>query len=142
MSARWHRVQMTALVATGSAAGALARLGLSMLVVVPVFGSLLVNVLGSALILFVVRYLAHSHCARLKLFITTGFCGGFTSLSSFSWEAVALTRALQPLSAGGLCLLVAFVVLSTTAWLGGGVIGWWLGGRALRPEQSAGGGQG
>ena len=58
------------------------------------YGTLAVNVLGSLLIgvllsLFEERFVVNS---SLRVFLTIGILGGFTTFSSFSYETIALLR--------------------------------------------------
>ena len=54
--------------------------------------TLLINVTGSLLLGFVVRYAADSAAlsAETRLLLTTGFCGGYTTFSTFSYETARL----------------------------------------------------
>lgn len=56
------------------------------------FGTLTVNVLGAFAIGLVARYALDSpdFSPELRVFITTGLCGGFTTFSAFSLETVEL----------------------------------------------------
>lgn len=56
------------------------------------FGTLAVNVCGSALMGLVVGLLTTAHITsqEMRLFLTTGLLGGFTTFSAFSLDAVAL----------------------------------------------------
>jgi CrcB protein len=66
-------------------------------------GTLAVNVLGS-LVIGVVMALSLERgviAAELRIFLTIGFCGGFTTMSTFSYETLALLRAGEPLLAFG-----------------------------------------
>jgi len=57
-------------------------------------GTLIVNVSGSFLLGFVMRYaLASSTLGpELRALLTTGFCGGYTTFSTFTYETVMLTE--------------------------------------------------
>jgi len=60
-------------------------------------GTLTVNIIGS-LIIGIVLGLALKHQApsnNLVLFIATGFCGGFTTFSAFSYENVMLLKSVD-----------------------------------------------
>lgn len=82
------------------------------------YGTLTVNIIGS-LILGIVIYLFDSReliSPGLRLFLTIGFCGGFTTFSTFSLETMNLIRnaeylyaALNILSSVVLCLFVVFI---------------------------------
>jgi fluoride exporter len=86
-----------ALVALGGAIGSVARYGVGALAAqlfgaaFP-WGTLLVNLTGSFLIA-VVMHVALSGTAislELRIFLTTGIMGGFTTYSSFNYETLAL----------------------------------------------------
>ncbi|MFB6135161.1 MAG: CrcB family protein [Halobacteriaceae archaeon] len=105
-------------VGTGGALGALSRFGLNQLVDgerYPV-GTTLVNVLGS----FLLGALTFAGVGgQFGLLLGTGFCGAFTTFSSFSYGTVRLwetgDRALAALNAASnLCGALAGVGL---AWL-------------------------
>lgn len=86
------------LVALGGAVGALGRYGLSGWVQGRVglfpWGTLVVNVLGSFLLGFAVRYLESTVVpAEWRQAITIGLLGAFTTFSTFSYEAVVLAQA-------------------------------------------------
>ena len=55
-------------------------------------GTLVVNVTGSLLLGFLIRYAlgGATISPELRLFLTTGFCGGYTTFSTFSYETVRL----------------------------------------------------
>ncbi|MFI5207436.1 MAG: fluoride efflux transporter CrcB [Gemmatimonadales bacterium] len=54
-------------------------------------GTLLINVTGSLILGFIFRYAAGSSMSpEVRAMLTTGFCGGYTTFSTFSWEAVRL----------------------------------------------------
>jgi CrcB protein len=79
------------------------------------FGTLAVNVVGSALMGLVVGLLATAHVTsqETRLFLATGLLGGFTTFSAFSLDAVALwERGDHGLA---IAYALASVVLSLTA---------------------------
>ncbi|HEU4698361.1 MAG TPA: fluoride efflux transporter CrcB [Gemmatimonadales bacterium] len=55
-------------------------------------GTLVINILGSCVLGFLVRWAADSTAVtpEARALLTTGFCGGFTTFSTFSAETVAL----------------------------------------------------
>src|SRR4051812_26685832 len=51
----------------------------------------LINVVGSFIMGFIMRYVMDSSVSMdVRLMLATGFCGGFTTLSAFSFEFVQL----------------------------------------------------
>jgi CrcB protein len=118
------------LVALGSALGGIAR-GLVSLLMRPVaegwpWDIWLVNVAGSfAITAFAALSVLHG--ARwpagdgMRLFVMVGFCGGFTTFSIFSLEAMMLWQAGATMQAG------TYVGASLVGWLLGGVLGLWIG---------------
>ena len=85
------------LVAIGGAIGSVARYGMGALAAQLLgstfpWGTLLVNLTGSFLI-SVVMHVALTGTAislELRIFLTTGIMGGFTTYSSFNYETLAL----------------------------------------------------
>lgn len=74
----------------GGACGSLIRYIVSNRVILP-YGTLLVNILGcfilgilSVFVLKRAKYIPH----KLRLGLTTGFCGGLTTFSTFSYEVL------------------------------------------------------
>jgi CrcB protein len=57
-------------------------------------GTLVINVTGSFLLGFLLRYAlgTASVTPEVRALLTTGFCGGYTTFSTFSYEAVALAE--------------------------------------------------
>lgn len=55
-------------------------------------GTLLVNLSGSLLLGFLLRYALETPAVspEVRALLTTGFCGGYTTFSTFSYETVAL----------------------------------------------------
>lgn len=86
------------------------------------FGTLAVNVAGSALAGFLVgQALDGGRLADplVRDFLVVGFCGGFTTVSSFALRTLELALAGQPLRA------FANVVASTGLSLGAALLGLW-----------------
>jgi len=54
--------------------------------------TLVINVTGSILLGFLMRYLVDGVpvAVEVRALLTTGFCGGYTTFSTFSYETVAL----------------------------------------------------
>jgi CrcB protein len=83
------------------------------------YGTLIVNVFGSLLIgflmsMFEARILAS---ANLRIFLTIGILGGFTTFSTFSYETVALLREGSFLVGVINIVTTLFLCLGAT-WLG------------------------
>lgn len=79
-----------------------------------------VNLIGSLLIGFIASALVRQQSAALQLMLITGFCGGFTTFSTFSAEGLKLLRAGQPLP------YLIYVGASVLGGLLCCAIGWWL----------------
>lgn len=85
------------LVAVGAALGGSLRYWMSGAVqkIVPLnfpFGTLTVNALGSFILGFIIFYFDAQELmsSELKVLLTVGFCGGFTTFSAFSFETISL----------------------------------------------------
>jgi fluoride exporter len=112
-------VRVAAAVAAGAALGAMARHAVSLALLAGpgaglAYGTLAANGLGSFLIgLYAAlagpagRYVASP---AQQAFVMTGFCGGFTTFSIFSLEALLLAQAGAWASAAG------FVAGSAVVW--------------------------
>ena len=107
-------------VALGSAIGGVSRYllgGLVQRMLDTTFpaGTLLVNVTGSFLLGAIIRYALDtpSLTPEVRAFLTIGFCGGYTTFSTFSYETVALLEDGEWARAG--VYITASVVLSLIA---------------------------
>lgn len=110
-------------VALGGAAGSVSRFALGALVQrwsgapFPI-GTLVVNVTGCFLFGFLMRYaLATSTWTpEVRALLTTGFCAGYTTFSTFSYESVALLDSGEYGRAGlYIALSVVLSLLGTIA---------------------------
>jgi CrcB protein len=93
----------------------------------PVFpyGTLTVNILGSFILGFVLAWVSKksgTHGDQWRLFLGTGFCGGFTTFSSFAAENLILFQHKLPGTA------VLYTIISILA----GLLAVWLGFAAYR----------
>lgn len=84
-------------VSLGAAVGGVSRYWLSNLIhkFLPFFfpfGTLFINILGSFLLGVIIFYFDERELLSqpVKLFFTIGFCGGFTTFSTFSFESIKL----------------------------------------------------
>ena len=109
-------------VAIGAAAGGVSRYYLSLAVYARAgaafpWGTLLVNVSGSLLLGFLMRYAlaTPSLSAEMRLLLTTGFCGGYTTFSTFSYETAMLLEDGQYERAATYALASVIVALIATA---------------------------
>ena len=77
-------------------------------------GTLSVNVIGSFLLGIMVYYLDSSELlsSHLKILLMIGFCGGFTTFSTFSFETIELFRNSEYLLGIGNILLNVFLTLA------------------------------
>lgn len=131
-----RRAQLALAVAAGSALGVSLRLAISLAMPAAWAATLLVNVLGAAIMGFGARRLLAVPKPRLQALLLPGFCGGFTSLSSFSWEWLLLAHRVDVASVSGILMLGGALVGASAAWIGGAALGWWGAGRG---RASAGG---
>ncbi len=112
-------------VALGGAVGATLRYGTGRLATLvfgatwPV-GTLVVNVVGSLVLGFVVGLGERALPASVRLFVTTGLLGAFTTFSTFSVETVRLAER------GELTGAAWNIALNTILGLTAAVLGLWL----------------
>ena len=113
--------KLVAAVAIGGAVGSVARFVVSSLIGArlttpfPV-ATLLINIVGSFILgaLMQLSLTSPAMTPELRLLLTAGFCGGFTTFSSFSYETVALVENGKIASAGlyvGLSVAVSLVAV-------------------------------
>ena len=107
-------------VAVGSAVGGAARFALSSVIqqragTFPV-GTLVVNITGSLILGFLMRYAlgSTSVSAETRALLTTGFCGGYTTFSTFSYETVTLVQDGDYRRAASYVLVSVVVSLAAT----------------------------
>ncbi len=82
-------------VAFGGAVGSIARYATSLLITTKKFplNTFTVNIIGSFLIGILMGYAAKQINAQTwQLLMVTGFCGGFTTFSAFSWDVVTMLQ--------------------------------------------------
>ena len=119
-------------IALGSALGGVGRYAVTTLVndradsAFPV-GTLGVNILGCLLIGILVQLLAGRTSHMTQALLTTGFCGGFTTFSAFSYESIRLIQE------GLWQRAAAYVVLSVGLGLGA----FWVGATLVRGSASS-----
>lgn len=82
------------------------------------WGTFTINVVGSLLLGIVLGATAPASLAAL---LGTGFCGGFTTFSTFSFEAVRMTEEGRAGRAS------VYVAASLLVGLAAASLGWWLG---------------
>ncbi len=114
----------TALVFLGGGVGAAARYGLQGLVYrfLPAtfpYGTIVVNVLGSFLIGFLMAFFEERFLVNplLRVFLTVGVLGGFTTFSSFSYETVMLLRT-GSYTLGLINMFASVITCLVATWMG------------------------
>ena len=117
-------MRLLAYIGVGSAIGGIARFLLSSAIQQRVAGSfpvgtLVVNISGSLLLGFLLRYTLSTPAvsAEVRAMLTTGFCGGYTTFSTYSYETAAL------LEDGDYRRASVYIALSVTAALVGMFLG-------------------
>ena len=109
------------LIGLGGGLGSMLRFGLSRWIAsgaLP-WGTVVANLLGSFLIGLILAKTGpmEGPNAHWQAFLAVGFCGGFTTFSSFSWQALEQLRNGQTGLAVGHILLTVLVCL-VAAWGG------------------------
>jgi CrcB protein len=113
-------------IALGSALGGMARFACSNLAVTwfgPTFpwGTLAINVLGSFIIGFFATLTGPDGrllvAGDARQFVMVGFCGGYTTFSSFSLQTLNLIQDGEPMRAG-LNVGASVVLCLLSVWLG------------------------
>jgi fluoride exporter len=120
-----------AAVAIGGAVGSVARLLLTVAAqpaesTFP-FGTYAVNIAGCIILGVLLQVAAGRFSDPVKFLMTTGFCGGFTTFSTFSYESFRLMQT-------GLWLRAATNIVASVV---GGLVAIWIGiliGRAVTGE--------
>ncbi len=108
------------LVALGGAVGAVGRYGISKIPVSQSFpwATFLTNLLGAFIIGLIVGIAERRQISdKWVLFLKTGFCGGFTTFSTFSLESVTL------LENGKYGLGITYMLLSLICCVAGVMLG-------------------
>jgi CrcB protein len=119
------------LIAVGGAIGAVSRYELGRLIqpagagAFP-WGTFAINVIGSLILGFVYKYFDPMSSPQLRALYGIGFCGGFTTFSTFSYDAV---RLMQDGQAGR---AAAYVMGSVAVCIAGTFAGIALGTAVLR----------
>jgi CrcB protein len=94
-------------------------------------GTLVINITGSLLLGFLLRYALGSEwiSPEVRGLLTTGFCGGYTTFSTFSYETAAM------LEDGSYLRPLWYVLLSVLAALAGTLAGFALARQLLALER-------
>lgn len=107
-------------VAIGGAAGAVCRYLLGLINVridFPVV-TLAINLIGAIAIGFITALVAGKNISEnINLLLKTGFCGGFTTFSTFSLETLTLLECGRTL-AGVVYAMLSLVLCVAGVWLG------------------------
>ena len=118
--------RLIAAVAVGGALGSVARYLIGALIqdraatALPV-GTLTINISGSLLLGFLMRLGLETSALgpEMRFFLTTGFCGGFTTFSTFSYETLRLFEDGEYGTAGlYVCSSLVFALLACAIGMG------------------------
>ena len=113
-----------ALVFVGGGLGSALRLGVGKLFISSLnkfpTATFLVNMIGCLLIGLFVAYFSKSENSFYKLLLVTGFCGGFTTFSTFSNESIILLKNNQ------FTLAIIYILSSLIVGLLATVLGYFL----------------
>jgi CrcB protein len=89
-------------IAVGAAAGGVSRFYLASAIQQRLgasfpWGTLAINLTGSLLLGFIIRYALATPAVSIEMraMLTTGFCGGYTTFSTFSYETAVLLEEGQ-----------------------------------------------
>jgi CrcB protein len=82
-------------------------------------GTLLINISGSFLLAFLLRYALATTAVspEVRGLLTTGFCGGYTTFSTFTYDTIVLMEDGE-FKRAGLYVLLSVVVSLLGAYLG------------------------
>ena len=129
-------VRILLAIGAGGALGSIARYIVNVLIqsrastTFPV-GILTINVVGSLLLGFLMRLTLETSTLgpEMRFFLTAGFCGGFTTFSTFSYDTLLLMESEKMSAAAGYVL--SSVILSVAGAFAGAGLAQYLG-NALR----------
>lgn len=120
-------MQPLLLVGGGAALGAMARYLVGLWAIGQLglgfpYGTLLINASGSLVLAVVVSFTSDRLALgpELRLLLGTGFCGGYTTFSTFAVETLALIALQRYLAA------TLYVIASVLLSLAGAAAGFWL----------------
>ncbi len=124
MQGRLEVVVLYLVVFLGAGLGGAFRLGINelaarLLGIEFPFGTLIINVLGAFIMGLLTEYFAFrgGMSQEMRLFLTTGLLGGFTTFSTFALESVMLWERGQQIPA--IAYIALSVFLSIAALMGG-----------------------
>ena len=114
-------IRLLAFIAAGSAAGGVCRFLLTTLVQQRVAGTFptgtqIVNNTGSFVLGFILRYTLATPAItpELRALLTIGFCGGYTTFSTYSFETATLIENAQYERAAAYAVLSVMLALAGT----------------------------